>query len=93
MYVVLCLYYSLQWTSRDRLMPVVFWGKQSEGYDHMKTVSCIAKYFVNNCIFTPTLPSLQAQTVTYNASDMCGSPAIDWGWRDPGLLHHVTLDK
>ena len=33
-----------------------------------------------------------ANSSTYNASDMCGSPATDFGYRDPGLLHQVTMD-
>ena len=35
---------------------------------------------------------LQASTSTYNASHMCGSPATDFGYRDPGMLHQVTMD-
>ena len=34
-----------------------------------------------------------ANTSTYSAKDMCGSPATDFGYRDPGMLHHVTMDK
>jgi len=34
----------------------------------------------------------QATSGTYNASDMCGSPATDFGYRDPGLIHQVTMD-
>ena len=33
----------------------------------------------------------QAESFTYNASEMCGSPATDFGYIDPGLLHQVTL--
>lgn len=36
---------------------------------------------------------MQAVTTTYNATDMCDSPATDWGWREPGLLHTVVMDK
>ena len=36
--------------------------------------------------------SKQATSSTYNASDMCGGPATDFGYRDPGMLHQVTLD-
>jgi len=34
-----------------------------------------------------------AESLSYNASDMCGSPATDWGWRDPGLLHTAYMEK
>ena len=34
---------------------------------------------------------MQAETSSYSASDMCGSPAIDFGYRDPGLLHKAQL--
>ena len=30
-------------------------------------------------------------TTTYNASDMCGSPANAIGYRDPGFIHDVLL--
>ena len=32
-------------------------------------------------------------THTYNASDMCGSPANDTAYVDPGSLHRVLLDN
>ncbi len=35
---------------------------------------------------------LQAVSSTYKATDMCASPAKDYGWLDPGLIHKVTLD-
>ena len=34
---------------------------------------------------------MQAETSSYSASDMCGSPAIDFGYRDPGFLHKAQL--
>lgn len=34
-----------------------------------------------------------ANTSTYTAKDMCGSPATDFGYRDPGMIHQVTLDN
>jgi hypothetical protein len=34
---------------------------------------------------------LDADSSSYSASDMCGSPAIDFGYRDPGLLHKAKL--
>ena len=34
---------------------------------------------------------IQAITSSYSSSDMCGSPAIDFGYRDPGFLHKATL--
>ena len=36
-------------------------------------------------------PPTQAYSYSYSASDMCGSPAIDFGYRDPGLLHRAKL--
>ncbi|XP_064383549.1 uncharacterized protein LOC135332138 [Halichondria panicea] len=33
-----------------------------------------------------------AVSSTYKATDMCASPARDYGWLDPGLIHKVTLD-
>ena len=30
-------------------------------------------------------------TTTYTAEEMCGSPAADWGWLDPGQFHTATL--
>ena len=35
---------------------------------------------------------IQANSSTYNASDMCGSPATDFGYSDPGLIHWVKMD-
>lgn len=34
-----------------------------------------------------------ATSTTYKASDMCDSPAKDYGWMDPGALHRVTMDN
>ena len=28
---------------------------------------------------------------SYTSSDMCGSPAKDFGWRDPGLIHKAVM--
>ena len=36
---------------------------------------------------------IQATSSTYKATDMCDSPAKDYGWIDPGMIHRVTLDK
>ncbi|KAL5489146.1 hypothetical protein EMCRGX_G018204 [Ephydatia muelleri] len=35
----------------------------------------------------------QASSSTYKAGDMCGSPATDFGFLDPGMLHQVTMDN
>ena len=35
----------------------------------------------------------QAVSTTYKASDMCDSPAKDYGWIDPGIIHTVTMDR
>ena len=35
----------------------------------------------------------EANTSTYTAKDMCGSPATDFGYRDPGMIHQVVLDN
>ncbi|XP_064405797.1 uncharacterized protein LOC135350876 [Halichondria panicea] len=34
-----------------------------------------------------------AVSSTYKATDMCASPARDYGWLDPGMIHKVTLEK
>eukprot|EP00731_Ephydatia_muelleri_P019794 Em0012g619a len=34
-----------------------------------------------------------ASSSTYKAGDMCGSPATDFGFLDPGMLHQVTMDN
>ena len=70
-------------------MPVVYYGTESGSYSYVKTV-LLSHYVTVN--FTP-YELLQAVTSTYNASDMCDSPATDWGWREPGLLHTVVMDK
>jgi len=31
-----------------------------------------------------------AKTDTYKPSDLCGSPANSWGWKDPGYLHEAV---
>ena len=36
---------------------------------------------------------MQAVSTTYKASDMCDSPAKDYGWIDPGIIHTVTMDR
>lgn len=35
----------------------------------------------------------EANTTTYTAKDMCGSPATDFGYRDPGMIHQVVMDN
>ena len=35
----------------------------------------------------------EATTSTYSAKDMCGAPAIDFGYRDPGMIHQATMDN
>lgn len=35
--------------------------------------------------------SAHATTSTFSQSEMCGSPASDIGWRDPGLIHTAEL--
>lgn len=37
--------------------------------------------------------TLQATTTTYTADDMCESPAIDYGYLDPGALNTVDMTK
>ena len=34
---------------------------------------------------------IQANSSTYSARDMCGNPATDFGYSDPGLIHQVTM--
>ena len=36
---------------------------------------------------------IQATSSMYKAMDMCDSPAKDYGWIDPGMIHRVTLNK
>ena len=36
---------------------------------------------------------MQANSSTYTAGDMCGPPAIDFGYMDPGMLHMATIEK
>jgi len=33
----------------------------------------------------------EATSTTYRAEDMCDSPARDYGWIEPGMIHQVTL--
>ena len=42
---------------------------------------------LDTCMF------IQATSSTYKATDMCDSPAKDYGWIDPGMIHRVTMDK
>ena len=35
----------------------------------------------------------EASTFTYTAKDMCGPPATDFGYRDAGMIHQVTMDN
>ena len=35
----------------------------------------------------------EASTFTYTAKDMCGAPATTVGYRDPGMIHQVTMDN
>lgn len=44
-------------------------------------------------VFSSAVPSIQANTSTYTADDMCDSPAIDYGWLDPGSLNTVDMTK
>ncbi|KAL5499790.1 hypothetical protein EMCRGX_G011250 [Ephydatia muelleri] len=39
------------------------------------------------------LQSSMAASGTYSATDMCGSPATDFGFRDPGLIHRATMNN
>ena len=34
---------------------------------------------------------IQSMTSSYNASDMCSSPATDFGYSSPGMIHRATL--
>ena len=36
---------------------------------------------------------MKANSSTYSAKDMCGSPATGVGYIDPGTLHQVTMDR
>ena len=51
-----------------------------------------AVHFYHKGIFCSPILFVQALTSTYNASHMCGSPATDFGYRNPGLIHRVTMD-
>lgn len=64
------LFCSLQWVTKNKKKPVVYYGTTSGSYDMIAT----------------------ANTFSYNATDMCGSPATDWGWRDPGLIHTAVME-
>ena len=44
-------------------------------------------------LYTPENYQKQASSFTYTAKDMCGSPATDVGYRDPGMIHQVTMDN
>ena len=35
----------------------------------------------------------EATTFTYTAKDLCGPPANGFGYRDPGMIHQVTMDN
>jgi len=35
--------------------------------------------------------TVPATTATYTAAELCGPPASDLGWHDPGQLHTATL--
>ncbi len=61
---------SLQWVTKNKKNPSVYYGTTSGSYDYVS----------------------KAASISYNATDMCGSPATDWGWRDPGLLHTVYME-
>jgi len=45
------------------------------------------------CVCLSVCLSVQATSSTYKASDMCDSPAKDYGWIDPGMMHRVVMDK
>ena len=48
---------------------------------------CCFVVVVVDCLFV-----VQATSSTYSASDMCDTPATDYGWIDPGMMHRVVLD-
>ena len=43
-------------------------------------------------LFTKYL-TIQATSETYSAADMCGPPANDTGFIDPGKLHTAIMEK
>ena len=71
----------------ERSLQVYESGECSSSRTHTHPHTHTHTHNVHLCTHT------QANTTTYGAEDMCGSPATDWGWRDPGLLHQVKLDK
>ncbi len=78
------------WVTRDATTPQVKWGTTSKQYTVTKNV-WLEIYSVRvkqelSCDF-------QAVSSTYKATDMCASPARDYGWLDPGMIHKVALDK
>jgi hypothetical protein len=47
------------------------------------------KYGTSSNSYTHTV--LAGESVTYTPNDLCGSPAKDYGWKNPGLLHNAVL--
>ena len=79
------------WVTRDTNGPQVKWGKTYGQYDNVKNVTMMHAGVSNVYQFIVTM-FVKATSSTYSASDMCDSPAKDYGWIDPGMIHSVVMD-
>ena len=81
---------SVMWTTKEATSPTVMWGTESKSYQATSSVSThvlqgSASYIIYN--------HYKAETTTYSASNMCGTPATGYGYRDPGLFHRATMTE
>lgn len=64
--------------------------------------SCITVMWNTQLAAQPTLrigtqsgayaSNISAQTHTYSSKDLCGEPAMTFGWLDPGLFHEAIIE-
>lgn len=86
--------YSITWVTRDADAPTVMWGTHSGIYTENTGVYPYITCYVYISIASLYLHAcMQAVSMTYSASDMCGSPATDFGFRDPGKIHTAVMNE
>lgn len=77
------------WNTRDAHLPQVKWGSIKGVHTHTKNVK---KQQQVHATYLSVLFASQATSSTYTAQDMCDTPAMDYGWTDPGMIHKALMD-
>ena len=74
------------------ILSYIYAAHMSTTLNRSSALQCFKSYITQLKILFFYHIFIQANSSSYNASDMCGSPATDFGYSDPGLIHQVTMD-